>query len=133
MKKNFNLSYCLGYAAVGIVLFFVCAYQNRLFDQTDAREIFRILSDCFVITGVLAAGVAGVSWAGAQGTFDMLHYGVKSVLFFIPRVRASTEKTFYDYRKKREDRGRRWLPELLVVGLVFLLLGGVCFAVFSFL
>ncbi len=131
MKRKFNGSHCMGYAVIGVVIFFFCAFQNNLFGQTLTREVLRILSDCFTITGILLSGVAAVSWAGSLGTFDMIGYGMKSLFFFIPKVNSRTEKSFYDYRKRKEEKGRRWLPEMLVIGVAFLLCGVICVVVYS--
>ena len=131
--KKLNGFHCIGYAVAGIVVCLICAFQNELFGGGGTKEIFRMLSDCFVAPGILLSGIAAISWAGALGTFDMLGYGMKVLFFFIPSVKEKTEKSFYDYRANKDEKGRKWLPEMLIVGLAFFLCGVICFIVYCLL
>ncbi len=123
MKHSFKPFHCLWYALVGAAVFFYAVYAFGLFTERNAVKIFEILSDALIIPGVLLAGVAAISWTGALGTYDMLGYGIKTLFFFLPQKEEKRYKTFYDYRQAKEEKGRHWLPEMLVVGLAFVLLG----------
>ncbi len=126
MKQKFKPLHCLWYALVGLAVFVYVIGSFDLFHAENAVKVFEILSDACIIPGVLLAGVAAISWTGALGTYDMIGYGMQSLFFFIPKVNETRAKTFYDYRRAKEEKGRRWLREMLVVGLVFIALGAVC-------
>ncbi len=120
MKRKIRLIHCLCYALAGLAIFFFAAYQFGLFGANQAVKVFEILSDAFLMPGVLLSGVAAISWTGSLGTYDMIGYGMQTLFFFIPKVNEKRAKTFYDYRQAKEEKGRGWLFEMLLVGLAFL-------------
>ncbi len=130
MKRKFSGKYCLWSALAGVAVFFFAAYQSGLFTSNNAVKIFEMLSDAFVIPGVLIAGVGAISWTGYLGTYDMIGYGMKTLFFFLPQKEGQERpKTFYDYRHAKEEKGRTWFPEFLIVGLAFVVLAAVCLIV----
>ena len=110
-----------------VVLFVACMFGNGgLFgeEQYRAKTVIDGLANCFTIPGVILAGVGGISWAAKFGTFDMLGYGSRSFFgIFIRPLAEDLPRTFYDYRKAKEEKGRVWLVELFWTGIVFLALG----------
>ncbi len=120
--KKLKPIHTLCYALVGLAIFFFAAFRFGLFDAVGAVKIFGLLSDAFLMPGILLSGVAAISWTGALGTYDMIGYGMQTLFFFIPSVFEKRAKSFYDYRRAKEEKGRKWLFEMLIVGLVFLVL-----------
>ncbi len=131
MKRKLNPLYCLYCAIAGLVIFLIAAYQMGVFSADHVRELFGALSDAFIIPGVLLSGIAAISWTGSLGTYDMIGYGMKSLFFFLPNSDLKKYRTFYDYRHAKEEKGRWWLREMLLVGCGFLLCGVICFVVYS--
>ncbi len=122
MKRKLKGSHCLWYALAGLAVFLFAAYQFRLFTANSAVRACEILSDALIMPGILLSGVAALSWTGSLGTYDMLGYGIKCLFFFLPQKDAERHKTFYDYRRAKEEKGRKWFPEMLIVGLGYVLL-----------
>lgn len=115
MKKRRIISYAVSAGAI-LSLAIILAMKEGILEHTAAKDIFRIISDAMIIPGVLAMGVAAISWAGSLGTFDMIGYGVRCLFFFLPKEKEKRPKTFYDYKVKKDESGRHWLTETLIVG-----------------
>ena len=95
--------------------------MTRIYQPNGIKDFFGDLSNCFLIPGVMLAGGAAISWAGTFGTFDMLSYGSRSFFgIFIRPLAQDLPNHFYDYRKQRDEKGRRWSKETLFVGLISL-------------
>ena len=123
----------IGPMIVAIVIFVTCMFANGgVFGKNNAETLLYGLSNCFTIPGIILTGIAAIGWAGKFGTFDMLSYGMRSFFgIFIKPLSNDMPTNFYEYRKQKDEDGRKWSPELLLVGLAFLLMG-VIFTVISF-
>lgn len=107
-----------------VVMLVLCALSLELFSAGDSEELFKDLSDCFVITGIVLSGVGAISWAGTEGSFDMLAYGCKTFFgLFSASYSKKLPKSFYDYKQERIERKRPWLKRTLVVGLAVFAVG----------
>ncbi len=114
---------------VGTAIFFLCALRFSLFSLAESREVLRRLSDSFLVPGVLLAGVGFISWAGTEGAFDMLAYGMKTFFSLFSKKRMeSLPRTYYDYKEQKAAERRPWLKTALFVGLAFFAFG-ILFAV----
>ena len=113
--------------------FLLVVWRFGLFSGPESgREVIRILSDGFVIPGVLAAGVGAVSWASDMGTFDMLGYGMKAFFSLFTRNGIKKlPKSYFDYKEEKRSHPHKWLWETLIVGLAFVLVGVILMLVFS--
>lgn len=101
-----------------------CMFLLGLPGQTERKEVWRVLSDSFVIPGVLMGGVGAMSWANREGAFDMLSYGIK--LFFGVTFRSygrKLPKDYGSYCEQQREKRQTWLKEAFVVGDVILLVG----------
>lgn len=104
------------------------ALIRGLFSLTDARLIFGQLSDCFAVPGLLMAGVGGLSYASAKGAYDLFGYAVSRItLHELLPFRRTYERpgTLLEYKKQKDEKGRRWLPAALYSGLAAVALGVV--------
>ena len=109
-------------AAVVVLALYALSFE--LFSAENMEELFKDLSDCFVVTGILLSGVGAISWAGTEGAFDMLAYGCKTFLgLFSTSYSKKLPKSFYDYKQERMEKNRPWLKQTLVVGLIVLVVG----------
>ena len=109
-------------AAVVVLALYALSFE--LFSAENMEELFKDLSDCFVVTGILLSGVGAISWAGTEGAFDMLAYGCKTFLgLFSTSYSKKLPKSFYDYKQERMEKNRPWLKQTLVVGLIVLAVG----------
>ncbi len=121
------ISWALAFILLGVFL-------TKIYEITNAKDFIGDMSDCFMLPGVLISGVAGISWAGKFGTFDMISYGTKSFFgIFIPPLSRDLPTHFYDYRKQKEEKGRQWLRHSLQVGLACLALSIILLIVYLIL
>ena len=99
------------------------AWARGLFEQTDFSGVCKALSDGFLVPGAVFMGVAGLTWMATYGMYDIMGFGCSSLFGrFIPFDSVYKRKeSFYDYKTKRDERGRVWKIDMLLVG-------GICFA-----
>lgn len=100
---------------------FLLAWSRGVFAQTAPIYVFHILSDSFLVVGILATCIALLIFVSNEGTFDILVYGLKSFWSFFKRDMSRKYDTFYDYRVARQEKKVPFLF-LLVCGGAFLLL-----------
>lgn len=114
-----------------LVLFFICAFSDGLFRADSSKDVLRILSDCFTVSGGVLLGVSLLSWISTFGQFDILSYGSRSFLgHFIPSLSRDLPSKFYEYKKEKDDKGRSWLKRTCVVGLVSILFSVIFLVLF---
>lgn len=98
-------------------------------------SIFHKLCDGFFVAGVLIFGVGALKFFRNKGTFDVLSYGVSSLVYTaIPmldkREPEQRNEDFYGYtQRKREER--KPASELLIAGGVYLALALVMLVLYS--
>ena len=123
--KNDKIKKYIGPTITAIVLFVACMFANGgLFGDNKAENILYGLCNCFTIPGVVLSGVGAISWAGKFGTFDMLSFGTRSFFgIFIKPLARDLPRDFYEYKKQKDEKGRHWSIEVLLVGAAFLTVG----------
>ncbi len=120
MNPNKKKAYAVC-SGIALVLALIYAVVKQIFVFETAKELFRGLSDSFLLPAVLLAGVGGLGWIGSQGFFDIISYGTRSFLgVFIKPISADLPKNFYDYREQKNEKGRKWSWEAVAVGLLSL-------------
>ena len=126
MKKN-KIKKHIGPFIVAVVIFVSCMFANGgVFGANKAENLLFGICNCFTIPGIILTGIAAISWAGKFGTFDMLSFGTRSFFgIFIRPLSDDMPSNFYDYRKQKDEKGRKWSPELLIVGAFFLAVGAI--------
>ena len=114
--------------AAGIAVSVIIALLRGLGGAHTPAENAGILGDGFFVTGVLVAGVGGlVAISAKTDFFDMLSYGVKSLLvMFTPFKKPENHIRFYEYKMQRREKRKphRWF--LLAAGLILILLAAAC-------
>lgn len=126
MKDKKIIKY-IGPGIAAIVLFVACMFSNGgLFGENKAETVLYGLCNCFTLPGIILSGVGAISWIGKFGTFDMISYGSRSFFgIFIKPLANDLPKTFYDYKVKKDEKGRKWNVEVLITGLSFLAVGAI--------
>lgn len=115
-KKQYRY---IGALITGTIFFFICAFSNGLFSETNGIEIVRKLTDCFTVAGVILAGAGGLSWASSKGAYDIMKYGVDWVIKPFTSRRNQFE-SFYDFKQRKAEERKPWLKESFIVGLGFI-------------
>ncbi|MBQ8552291.1 MAG: DUF3899 domain-containing protein [Clostridia bacterium] len=109
---------CIG---VGLAISALAAYSGGVLEGGSVRELVGGLSDCFVVSGTLFAGVGGLIWIAGLGGFDMLGYTAASL------IGRNKREGYYEYRIRNEKK-RAEYRRTLSVGIAFLGVGAVlCF------
>lgn len=125
MKKR-ALTYWIS-LAVGIVLFVGVAAIRNLLSLTDEAEILSALCDAFFVPGALLVCAGLLSLSAKEGVFDMLFYGCKSLLvLFSPLRKPEKHQRYWDYKQMKEASREKFQPGILMVGLGFILVAGIC-------
>lgn len=126
-----NVSKYIVSAAIGVAAALVIMFSHDITGQTSAKEVFRILSDSFFVPGVCLAGVGLIVWVSAGGVFDMLAYGVITLIDTFRRdVTKRKYKDFYEYRQsKKGEKHNYWF--LFAVGMAFVAISIIFVLIYS--
>ena len=100
---------------------FLMAWSRGVFTQKAPMGVLHILSDSFLVVGILAVCIAVLLFVSNEGTFDILVYGMQSFWSFFRRDMSRKYETFFDYRTARQEKKVPFLF-LLVCGVFFLFL-----------
>ncbi len=120
MDQNKKKAYIVSVTIAGVIAAIYAILKNIFVFET-VKDLFRNLSDCFLLPGVLLAGVGALGWIGTFGFFDLLSYGTRSFLgTFIKPLAEDLPHTFYEYRVQKDEKGRKWSKETVIVGLISL-------------
>ena len=106
---------------------FLIAWSRDVFVQTAPKYVFQILSDSFLVVGMLATCFALLIFVSNEGTFDLIVYGVRSFWSFFKKDMTRKYDTFFDYRMTRQEKKLPFLF-LLICGVIFLLMSVVMYA-----
>lgn len=91
----------------------------------------RYLSDGFFVVGLLATGLGLLIWVSTTGFFDIMGYGVKSLLvLFSPMKKPKEHLSFFDYKQIRDASRGKPRHALLLSGVACILLSLACLAVY---
>lgn len=129
-KRKLSRKLLLILLAVAAALAVGVAAGRGLFTAPDRSTALAALCDGCFLSGVLFAGVGGLSWMAGQGAYDIFGYGAKSLVEHFNFKKKSFE-SFYDYKQRKAAEQKPWLKECLLVGGVFLLLSGLFLAAFT--
>ncbi len=114
----------------GCVLSFTVMYSKNLFAQTDPATIFHILSDSFIVSGVLLAGLGLLVFVSNEGVFDILVFGTKQFFGFFRKVKTQKFADFYEYKEARAQKKLKF-GSILVCGAFFILLSVIMYLLYT--
>lgn len=120
MKKSLPYLICAAIGgAVAVLIMFAC-YKIHAAPPVggNAREICGILSNSFLVPGVVLAGLGLISFASNDGAFDMLAFAAIRFFDLFKKGVNGRYKNFYEYREAKKDGGKR-TSFMLTVGAVF--------------
>lgn len=119
-KKNIiRYAVCL---AAGLLFVLAVVSIENIYAQTQAKEVMRILSDGFFVSGICFAGVGLLIFASNGGAFDILGYGFRMVFEVFRRDLSKRKyKDYYEYRKAKREKPRS-VAYVLIVGIALILI-----------
>ena len=126
-----NKSRLWQYAAFGgaaLACALIMAWARGAF-AADMKTFFGLLSDGFMVPGLLLAGAGGLSYAASKGAYDAFGYAFSRFSLhslFTTRQTYRIPESFYEYKSQRNENRRPWSPVPLIIGLCALALSGLC-------
>lgn len=120
------------FGVVAIVLMFI---HEKPFSDDGIKEIFGSMSNCFAVPGVVLTGFGGLSYLSSLGAYDGLSYIFSnfSLHSIIPGHHNDKPKTLYEYKQQKDEKGRKWHPQPLIVGAVSLGISVVMLIIYAIL
>ena len=118
-------------AVIGIAIFVSVICTQQIWNAADTAQTMQILSDAFLVPGVLLAGIGLIIFASNGGAFDMLVYAVIRFFDLFRRdARNKKYKDFYEYREAKKEK-KRSNSFLLTVGAVFIVFAVIFLIVYE--
>ena len=113
---------CVG---VEVLIAFLVIWSKGFFTDRVAVNI-QILSDAFVVSGILMTLFAGMLYVSGEGALIGIGFVLRNaVLALIPMGRAKHER-YADYRERKLSKAKKQNNScMLVTGLVFLAIGTI--------
>ncbi len=109
---------------VGFFLSFLVMYSKNLFGTTDPATIFHILSDSFMVAGVMLGGLGLLVFVSNEGVFDILIFGTKQFFGFFRKAKTQKFADLYEYKEAKAQKKLKF-GSILVCGAFFLIASAV--------
>lgn len=110
-------------SAVGLVAALILCVSRGVFTAKTAADVYVGLSDAFFVPAVFMLGVAGLSFASANGAFYPLGYALRtlfSVHNWSKKHKFAERQSYGDYVEAKRENIPKFPFELLWVGLAML-------------
>ncbi len=119
-KQKFNRTSFLIMAFVYMMLTATFVFYFKIGELTEAKEIVRRICDSVFIPSVIYLGIGGISYIGSKGGYDGLGYSFSNFGLhnIIPTFAKKKYENFYEYKTRKDEKGRKWLMEMLLIGAV---------------
>ncbi len=95
-------------------------------EKEGASAVIGAISNCFTVPGALIGGFGALSLMAKFGAYDGLVYSFKNFGLHTlvgGNPKKKNTQTYYDYKKEKDEKGRKWFPNLLWVGSASLAIG----------
>jgi hypothetical protein len=121
-------------AIVAAILALGVMWGRGVFVATTLEKTLSCISDGFFVVGFIFSGIGLLMVIAQTGTFDMLGYAFKSLIYlFTPRTIDRSQGGFYEYTMKKKEKRQAGPLYILWVGLAFVVIAlavvGVYYAV----
>lgn len=111
--------------AIGALIFAGVASMRSIWTLSEREEILSGLCDALFVPGALLTCVGLLTFTAREGVLDIISYGFRNLLvLFAPGKHK--HQHYYDYKMAKEANRGKGTHAPLMVGLVFILLAGVC-------
>ena len=125
----------LRWVSITIIALIAMYFVEMPFNQNSAKEAIGAISNCFVVPGIIFTGLGGLTFIGHLGGYDSFGYMISnfSLHSLIPGKHPKKYGTFYEYKEAKDKKGRKWLPELLITGLINIGVGIIFLVIYAIL
>ena len=116
------------YGGATLVCALIMAWARGAF-SADRQTAFGLLSDGFMVSGLILAGVGGLGYAASKGAYDAFGYAFSRFSLhslFTTRQTYRIPESFYEYKCQKDENRRPWSPAALITGLCALAISGLC-------
>ena len=123
-KKSFLDKYSKhikwGMIAIAAIIF-MFMYEDPFSAETTVDVIGKI-SNCFAVPGVVLAGLGALTYFARIGAYDGISYVFSNFALhsIIPGANKEPPGSFYEYKQKKEAKGRTWCSQMFLVGVISL-------------
>lgn len=121
-------------SVIALGLFFTAFFVHKPYEQETSKEMFRYLSDCAIIPGVVISAIHCLKWVSREGIFDGFTFAGRFIVsHFIPLTKRYKGKDgYYEYKQEKMEKRKNNLEyDFLIVGLVFILLAIIFYIVYA--
>ena len=110
-------------------------FIEKPLEAESAKEIVAGFSNCFFVPGALISSFAILGWLASRGAYDGLGYIFSNFALhsLIYRHQPKKYESLYDYKQKKDEKGRTWPKHMLFVGLGTLTVSLILFIVYAIL
>ena len=132
LKKYFHYIKWTIVAVVFVILMFV--YENP-FSADSPKDTVGLVSNCFAVPGIILTSLGILSYLSFLGAYDGIAYTFTnfSLHSLIPGRQKEKPGTLYEYKKAKDEKGRRWIPQALQIGIVTLGISLILLIVYAFM
>ncbi|MBO5109254.1 MAG: DUF3899 domain-containing protein [Clostridia bacterium] len=119
-------------AGISLMLSWLVVEIRGGFAGLDTTAIMMVLSDAFIVPGILLVGLGAIIWVSTTGFFDIFGYGIKQAFLWIftPIAQKTNKKTFFDYKLEKEEKRKPTPKNILFVGLADWIISIVFFVLY---
>ncbi|HEY8390058.1 MAG TPA: DUF3899 domain-containing protein [Clostridia bacterium] len=118
--KNKILKYVITFS-IGGCFSFLAFFRQNLFEKSNLLDIFEILSNGFLLAGIIIFGLGSLIFVSNEGAFDIFVFGFKNFFSLFNREKRETRQTYFEYRQERSNKKTSFLFLLFVGGFYLLL------------
>ena len=126
-EKRDKILKAVKWSIIWLAIALACFFIEEPYAEKSAAEVIGKISNCFTVPGILLAGVGGLTYVSRLGGYDGIGYAFSN--FGLHNIWVTKQpkryKSFYEYKEAKNKKGRKWLPEALITGLISLAVGVV--------
>lgn len=104
------------------VIVLITLAKNDFLKGLPAVDVFRILSDAFLVPGILLLMAGILMWISKEGALDSLSWGARKFTGALGPKKDEKEETFLEYVEKRREERTKGFGFLLITGTLMLLI-----------
>ncbi len=127
-EKKSRLWQYAAYGGAALLCALIIAWARGAF-AADKKTVFGLLSDGFMVSGLVLAGIGGLGYAASKGAYDAFGYAFSRFSLhslFTTRQTYRIPESFYEYKCQKDENRRPWSPAALITGLCALAISGLC-------
>jgi len=116
--------------ACGLLVGGVYLFSNDFFGQ-DLRNMYRLLSDAFMLPGFLMVCLGLMIWLSNEGAWHGVAFVlIRAVKFLIPFGRGTKDENYGEFVARQSKKQITGFSFIIVTGVIFLIISAVFMVLF---